>query len=252
MPTSRRSCSAASTSGPGAVDLTFGKTGSDKKPVDELRLNTKTQPTGTSSADRRPPWSDLQLPDPDHRPARPDAARARHPAVQPGPVRRLPERPPPRRRRDRHPGRGHRRAADQRPDPGRHPAPLRPARDGPRHRLLERGPPAAPLRAPTACSTTTSRLRTRSRTRPCRTPATPDPPNIPAGRQRCRPAGSDFFPARTGARRSHEPSRHPHRRRRRRSRLPRRRRPVRGPRRRQRPGRGAGRRHRRCGPTSTR
>src|SRR6185436_4947140 len=32
--------------GPGAVDLTFGKGGSDKKPVDELRLNTKTQATG--------------------------------------------------------------------------------------------------------------------------------------------------------------------------------------------------------------
>ena len=50
--------------GPGAVDLTFGKTGSDKTPVDELRLNTKTQPTGTSSltADRRGLLCNFQTP----------------------------------------------------------------------------------------------------------------------------------------------------------------------------------------------
>jgi hypothetical protein len=50
--------------GPGAVDLTFGKGGSDKKPVDELRLNTKTQPTGTLSgtADRRGLLCNFQTP----------------------------------------------------------------------------------------------------------------------------------------------------------------------------------------------
>jgi hypothetical protein len=50
--------------GPGAVDLTFGKTGSDKTPVDELRLNTKTQPVGTSSAtaDRRGLLCNFQTP----------------------------------------------------------------------------------------------------------------------------------------------------------------------------------------------
>ena len=87
--------------------------------------------------------------------------------------------------------------------------------------------------------TTTSRSRTRSRTRPCRTPATPDPPIDPAGRPE---AGrrDPISPRRTGARRSHEPPRHPHRRRPRRSRLPRRRRPGRGPRRRVARPRGAG------------
>jgi len=50
--------------GNGAVDLTFGNTGSDKKPVDELRLNTKTQPVGTSSAvaDRRGLICNFQTP----------------------------------------------------------------------------------------------------------------------------------------------------------------------------------------------
>ena len=50
--------------GPGAVDLTFGKGGSDKKPVDELRLNTKTQATGTLSgnADRRGLLCNFQTP----------------------------------------------------------------------------------------------------------------------------------------------------------------------------------------------
>ena len=44
---------------------------------------------------RRSPRPALQLPDAGHRPARPDAARARHPAVHAA-VRRLPERSPPR------------------------------------------------------------------------------------------------------------------------------------------------------------
>src|SRR4051794_13822723 len=50
--------------GPGAVDLTFGKGGSDPKPVDELRLNTTTQATGTSSAtaDRRGLLCNFQTP----------------------------------------------------------------------------------------------------------------------------------------------------------------------------------------------
>ena len=50
--------------GSGTVDLTFGTTGSDKTPVDELRLNTKTQPVGTSSllADRRGLLCNFQTP----------------------------------------------------------------------------------------------------------------------------------------------------------------------------------------------
>src|SRR4051812_42308792 len=49
---------------PAGVDLTFGKGASDKKPVDELRLNTKTVAVGTSSAtaDRRGLLCNFQTP----------------------------------------------------------------------------------------------------------------------------------------------------------------------------------------------
>jgi hypothetical protein len=49
---------------PAGVDLTFGNGASDKKPVDELRLNTKTVAVGTSSttADRRGLLCNFQTP----------------------------------------------------------------------------------------------------------------------------------------------------------------------------------------------
>jgi hypothetical protein len=68
------SCSAASTSGPrGRPDVSARAV--RQEAVDELRLNTKTQSTAPCRQ-RRPPWSALQLPDADHRPARPGRLHA--------------------------------------------------------------------------------------------------------------------------------------------------------------------------------
>ena len=169
--------------GPGAVDLTFGKTGSDKKPVDELRLNTKTQPVGTSSAaaDRRGLLCNFQTPTTG--PLGPTLHALDIPPCSPAQF-------------DGYPN-GRRLGDDVTdiqiaaiaglpingliPPASSAPTACSPWASAPTPRTQAS---SCCARAPTVCSTTTSRSRTRSRTRLCRTPATPDRLTTP-------PAGSD-------------------------------------------------------------